>query len=101
MNKKGHGHSLTLVQDHSYSTFSNVFFFKTAMPIQAKFHVEPRWESKVCSNGLGHMINMATMPIYGKTLNIFSGTKRPMTLKVGSSIGFSSTTKFVQVMTMG
>ena len=30
------------------------------------------------------MTNMAVMPIYGKTLKIFSsGTKRPMTLKLG------------------
>ena len=28
------------------------------------------------------MTNMAAMPIYDKTLKIFSGTKRPMTLKV-------------------
>ena len=33
---------------------------------------------------LGHMTKMADMPIYGKNLkNIFSGTKRTMTLKVG------------------
>ena len=40
---------------------------------------------KVCSNGPGHMTNMAAMSIYGKNpLKIFfSGTKRPMTLKVG------------------
>ena len=44
------------------STFSNIF----------------------CSNGTGHMTKMATMPIYGKNLKkIFSGTKRPMTLKLG------------------
>ena len=39
---------------------------------------------KVCSNGLCHLTSMAAMPIYGKNLkNIFSGTKKPMTLKVG------------------
>ena len=32
----------------------------------------------------GHMTKMAVMPIYGKKLKkIFSGTKRPMTLKLG------------------
>ena len=33
----------------------------------------------------GHMTKMATMPIYGKNpLNIFfSGTKRPMALRLG------------------
>ena len=36
-------------------------------------------------NGPGHMTKTATMPIYGKNLKkiFFSGTKRPMTLKVG------------------
>ena len=51
-------------------TFSNVFSLETARPIEAKFHVQPPWDgrNKVCSNGLGHMTNMAAMPIYGKTL---------------------------------
>ena len=42
MNIKGQGHSLTLVQAHSDSTFSNFFSWETAMPIEAKFHVEPQ-----------------------------------------------------------
>ena len=37
------GHSLTLVQGHSDSTFSNFFFLETARPIEAKFYVEPPW----------------------------------------------------------
>ena len=39
----------------------------------------------VCSNGPGHMTSMTAMPIYGINLKstIFSGTKQPMTLKVG------------------
>ena len=37
--------------------------------------------TKVYSNGPGHMTRIAAMPIYGKIF--FSGTKRPMTLKVG------------------
>ena len=43
------------------------------------------WGMKVCSNGPGHITNMAIMPIYGKNLKeiFFSGTKQPMTLKVG------------------
>ena len=46
----------------------------------------PPWDggTKVCSNGPGHMTKMAAMPIYVKNIKkIFSGTKRPMTLKVG------------------
>ena len=49
--------------------------------------MESPWDggTKVYSNGPGHMTKMAAMPIYGKkTLKIFfSGTKRPMTLKLG------------------
>ena len=85
MNIKGQGYSLTLVKSHSKLTFSNFFFLETAWPIETKFHVEPPWdrETKVCSNGLGHMTNMAAMPIYGKTLkNLLPRAKRPMTLKV-------------------
>ena len=50
----GQGHSLTVVQGHSDSTFSNFFSLETARPIEAKFCVEPPWDSglKVCSNGL-------------------------------------------------
>ena len=70
MNIKGQGHSLTLVQGHSYSTWSNFFSLETAGPIEAKFHVEPLWNEgiKYCSNGPGHMTNVAAMPIYGKNL---------------------------------
>ena len=43
---------------------------ETALPIKAKFYVEPPWEggTKVCINGPGHMTKMAAMPIYGKNL---------------------------------
>ena len=49
--------------------------------------MELLWDGgmKVCSNGPGHMTKTAAMPIYGKNLKkiFFSGTKRPMTLKLG------------------
>ena len=48
--------------------------------------MELLWDegTKVRLNGPGHMTKMAAMPIYGKHLKIFfSGTKRPMTLKLG------------------
>ena len=39
---------------------------------------------KIYTNELGHMTNMAAMPIYGKNLKkIFSRSNRPMTLKLG------------------
>ena len=91
------GHSLTLVQDHSESTFSTSFP-ETTGPIKAKFHVEPQWDggTKVSLNGLGHMTKMAAMPIYGKTWKIL----HLWNLKADDlecflcSIGYSSTTKF-------
>ena len=38
-------------------TILNIFFSKTAWPIEAKFYVEPPWVggTKVCSQHLGHM----------------------------------------------
>ena len=69
------------------STFSNIFSHETTGPIEAKFHVEPSsdGETKVYSNGPGHMTKMAAMPIYSKNLKKFfvSGTKKLMTLKLG------------------
>ena len=47
MNIKGQGHSLTLIQGHSDSTFSNFFFLETAWPIEAKFYVEPPWDGGI------------------------------------------------------
>ena len=46
------------------------FFSETALPIKPKFYVEPPCEggTKVYINGLGHMTNLAVMPIYGKNL---------------------------------
>ena len=66
MNIKGQCHLLTVVQGHSYSTFSNFFSRETARPIEARFNVEPQWDvwTKVCSNGSGHMTKMDSMPIY-------------------------------------
>ena len=70
MNIKGQGYSLTLVQGHADSTFSNLFSLETARPTEAKIHVEPPWdeETNVCSNGPGHMTSMVAMSIYGKNL---------------------------------
>ena len=47
-------------------TFSNIFTSETTGPIEATFHVELPWDgvTKVCSNGLGHLTNMAAIPIY-------------------------------------
>ena len=79
VHNKGQGHSLTLVQGHSHSTFSNFVSLETARPIEAKLYMEPPWDGgmKVSTNGICHMSKMAAMPTF------FSGTKRPMTLKLG------------------
>ena len=47
-----------------------MFSSETTGPIEANFHMESPWdgETKICSNGPGHMTKMAVMPIYGKTL---------------------------------
>ena len=52
----------------SDSIFLNFFSSITTRPIEAKFHVEPSWdgETKICSNGPGHMTKMVALPIYGK-----------------------------------
>ena len=52
------------------STISNDFSSETTGPIATKFHIQPPGTlgKKNCSNGLGHMTNMAAMPIHGKNL---------------------------------
>ena len=62
--------SLTLVQGHSHSTFSNFFSRETARAIEAKFHVDPPWNGgmKVSTNDFCHMTKIAAMSIYGKSL---------------------------------
>ena len=52
------------------STISNDFSSETTGPIATKFHIQPPGPlgKKSCSNCLGHMTNMAAMPIYGKNL---------------------------------
>ena len=82
------------------STFSNIFSEATG-PIEAKFHVELLWdgEKKVCSNGPGYMTKMAAMPIYGENLKKEPKGRWPWNLVC--SIGCSSISKFIQMMTLG
>ena len=55
---------------HRRQQYLNIFSSETALPIKAKFYVEPPWEggTKVCINGPGRMTKMAAMTIYGKNL---------------------------------
>ena len=58
---------------------------------------------KICTNELGHMTNMAAMPIYGKNLKK-SSSPEPINrwpLNLVCSIVYGSTTKIVQIMTLG
>ena len=106
MNIKGQGHSLTFVQGLSDSIFSNFFSSKSTGSVEAKFHIESPWDiwMKIYSNVPGHMTKMASWPIYGKNLQ-----KSPYSepriwgqwpWNLVYSIGYSSTAKFVQLMTM-
>ena len=63
--------------------------------------MEPPWDvgMKVCLKDPGHMTNMAAMPVYGKNLkNLLLRNQRPWNLE--RSIRCTSTTKFVQMMTL-
>ena len=61
-----------------------------------------RMEMKIYINDLGHMTNMAAMPIYGKTLK--KSSPEPIDQwhwNLVCSIICASTTKIVQIMTLG
>ena len=58
---------------------------------------------KIYINELGHMTNMATMPIYSKNFKI-SSSPEPIDRwpwNMVCSIRYSSSTKIVQIMTLG
>ena len=85
--------------------FLNIFSTETTGPIKVKFHMERVCdrETKVCSNGPGHMTTMAAMPRCDKNLKQSSSPepKSRWPWKLVCNIGYSSTTKFVQMMTLG
>ena len=77
MNIKGQGHSFIDLGPRSLKfKIFKLLLLETARLIEAKCHVELPWdgEIKICSNGPGHMTNMAAMPMYGKNFkkNLFS-----------------------------
>ena len=81
MNIKGQGHSLSL-RFNIFIFFFFFFFLETVWSIEEKFHVAPPGveRTKIYSNGpiwppCSYMVK--TLKLY------FSGTKRPMTLKIG------------------
>ena len=91
---------LSVCRPHSLNISS-----ETTGPIEAKFHMEPPWDggTKVCSNSPGHMTKMTAMPIYDKNLKK-SYSPEPngwWPWNLVCSIGGSSTTKCVQMVTLG
>ena len=73
--------------------------------MELKFHMELLWDggTRVCSNVPGHMTKMAAMTIYGENLKKSSSLepKGQWRWNLICSIRWSSTTKFVQLMTLG
>ena len=70
MSVKGQGHFLTLVKGHSDFKVKTCFSQKQVGPFKTKAHMKAkeRMGMKTYTHELGHMTNMATMPIYGKNL---------------------------------
>ena len=63
---QGQGHSLTLIKGHSDFKVKTCFLQKQLSHLEQKF--KGRMGVKIYTNELGYMTNMATMPIYGKSL---------------------------------
>ena len=103
MSRRDQGHCLTF--DPGLSYYDNFkHLLKATGPIVTKSHLEPPGAdgTKLCSNPIVHMTNMATTPIYGK---ILQKSSTPETVDRWScnlvwSIGCFSTTKIVQIMTL-
>ena len=83
----------------------NLFFSKTVGQFVTKIHMKAwrRTGMKICTNELGHMTNMAAMPIYGKNLKKSSSPEPldPWPWNLVCNIVYGSTTKVVQIMTLG
>ena len=62
---------------HRFGIFI-LHFLKNRRPFEAKFHMESPWDvgMKICSNILGHVTKMASMPKYGKNLQKSSSEPR-------------------------
>ena len=70
MSIKSQGHSLTLVKDHLDFKVKTCFSQKQFCDLEPKFNESLReiGNENLYINVLGHMTNMAAMPIYGKNL---------------------------------
>ena len=102
---KGQGHSLTFIKGHSDFKVKTCFSQKTVGSFRTKLHTKAwgRIGMKILTNELGHMNNMAVMPIYGKNLKK-SSSPEPIDQwpwNLVCSIMYGSTTKLIQIMTLG
>ena len=102
MTTQGQGHPLTFQIKH----FQTSFPLKITRPFEAKFHIKPPWDvgMKICSNVLGHIIKIASRSIIdGKNLQKSPSSDprggQPWNLEY--SIGYSRTSKFIQMMPLG
>ena len=79
MSIKGLGPFLTLDKGYSDFKVKTCFFAEIVERFETKAHMKAygRMGMKIYTNELGHMTNMAAMPIYGKNLKKFS-TPEPL-----------------------
>ena len=78
-----------------------LLFFFTVTCYQFSYEsLYERMEMKIYTNEVGRMTKMATMPIYDKTLKIFSRTNGPLTMKLGVQLVLASSPKIVELMTL-
>ena len=86
-------------------TFSSDFFSETAGPISIKFHIQHPGNGrlKICSNGLGLMPRWPQCPYMVKTLKnlLLQNRSGWLPWNLVCSIRWLSTTKFVQMVTLG
>ena len=84
------------------STHQNIVSSETTWPFELRFHMKTPYDrlAKIYTKCTGHMTNMATTPIYGKTpLNVFfSGTKGQWPWDLVCSIGDVVPTRFAQMI---
>ena len=98
------GYSWSGVRPSSVRHKQFQFLLQNRLPDQTKFYVEPPSVGgvKVCSRHLGHMTKMAATPIYDKTLQKSSSPEPAgrFPRNLVCSIGVSSSSKFIQMMTL-
>ena len=102
MNIKGQGHSLTFVQGHSDSTFSNFISLETHIPIEANFmwslHGIGEW--KWVQSVYVTWPRWPRVHLWLKIIKKSSSLEKADDFETFLSVRYSSTTKFVQMMTL-